>query len=280
MTQLQVLIVAYGRKGIENVASSLHPRMEGVEYIVSWQCAGASPDDVPRSLLERDDFKVLPTPTVGVALNRNLTLDAASAPIVLESDDDVSYTPEMLSNVIRAFDERPDCDFLAFKYYSKQNPRKYPLHECDLRNPPKGYFIGGIEMAFRLDSIRKAGIRFNELFGIGSEFPSGEEDLFLHDVLRAGLTARFVPVVIVNHESESTCMREAKSPAFIRTKGAIHAIVNPRTWHLRMLTHARREAAPGLKEKINYCRNWLRGVRDLRRIYGRHRTFPQSAKSR
>lgn len=265
MTRLQVLIVAYGRDGIESVAEHCHPVMDGVEYIVSWQFAGALPE-IPHSLKKRNDFKVLPSPSVGVAHNRNLALDAASAPIVLESDDDVSYTPEMLQQVIDAFDARPECDFLAFKYHSKSNPRPYPDKECDLRNPPKGYFIGGVEMAFRLRPIRKAGIRFNELFGIGAEFPSGEEDLFLNDVIKAGLNARFVPLTIVIHESSSTCMRESASPSFIRTKGAILSIIHPHTWHLRMLTHARREGHDGISGKINYCRNWLRGVRDFRRI--------------
>lgn len=160
MIQLQVLIVAFGRKGIESVASLPHPQMEGVEYIVSWQYGDDAPD-VPEALLARPDFRVMPTPTRGVALNRNLTLAAASAPIVLESDDDVSYTPAQLRRVIDAFSQRPDVDFISFMYESDLNPREYPDHEFDLRDAPKGYFIGGIEMAFRPEPFKKLGIRFN-----------------------------------------------------------------------------------------------------------------------
>lgn len=156
MIQLQVLIVAFGRKGIESVASLPHPQMEGVEYIVSWQYGDDAPD-VPEALLARPDFRVMPTPTRGVALNRNLTLAAASAPIVLESDDDVSYTPAQLRRVIDAFSQRPDVDFISFMYESDLNPREYPDHEFDLRDAPKGYFIGGIEMAFRPEPFKNWG---------------------------------------------------------------------------------------------------------------------------
>ena len=264
--KLQVLIVAYGKKGIESVATLSHPEVAGVEYIVSWQYADDEPV-IPESLLRRKDFRVLPTPTRGVARNRNLALDAASAPIVLESDDDVSYTIGQLRSVIKAFAERPECDFLSFKYHSSLHPRPYPETESDLSHPPKGYFIGGIEMAFRLGSVRKNNIRFNELFGIGSIFPSAEEDIFLHDVIKAGLKARFVPIEICTHESTSTYMRMAFTPEFITTKGAVHEIINPRTWPLRMIVHSLRETRKyDLPAKFNYCLNWVKGARKLRRL--------------
>lgn len=265
---MQVLIVAYGRRGIESVVAARHPQIPGVEYIVSWQY-GDEVSEIPEELASRPDFYVLPTETRGVAVNRNLAMHAATAPICLCSDDDVTYTPEQLLSVIKAFEERPDCGFLTFQYASGCHPRQYPPSEVELANMKKvykGYYVTGFEMAFRLDEIRKKGIRFDERFGIGAPFPAGEEDIFIHSVLKAGIGARFVPMTIVTHESDTTSMRRDNDPELISTQGAIHAIVNPRTWPLRMIVHSLRRKHLNLKGKLNFCRYWIAGVCLLRRL--------------
>lgn len=264
-TRMQVLIVAYGKRGIESVAAMNHPRVEGVEYIVSWQY-GHDESTIPTELKERSDFRILPSPTSGVATNRNLALNAADAPLVLFSDDDVSYTPQQLESVIKAFEERPDCGFLTFKYHSSEYPREYPPCEMDLAHISKGYYLTGFEMAFRLADIRRHGIQFNELFGIAAPFPACEEDLFMHDVLKAGIKARFVPITIVTHEGDTTGMRRQNDPDFIRTIGAVHSIINPLTWPARMIVHTLRRKHLNFKEKLRFCYYWADGVRLLRRL--------------
>ena len=273
---LQVLIVAYGREGIDSVASLAHPEVEGVEYLVSWQTADcleltvAAPEEIqaaiPAALREREDFRIFPSDTSGVSLNRNLVLDRASAPLAICSDDDVAYLPEDLHNIIETFNRHPEADFIAFEYRS-DTPKRYPSESFDLARPPKGYYIGGPEMAFRLERIRRHGIRFNEWFGIGCEFPAGEEDLFLADCLDAGLKCIFLPVAVCRHDGDSTGEREHLSPTFIRTKGAILGRLHPATWPLRMILHALRSPTPhSLKASLAYCRYWLRGVADSRRL--------------
>ena len=71
---LQVLIVAYGREGIDSVASLAHPEVEGVEYLVSWQTADcleltvAAPEEIqaaiPAALREREDFRIFPSTAI------------------------------------------------------------------------------------------------------------------------------------------------------------------------------------------------------------------------
>lgn len=265
--RMQVLITALGRRGLESIASLPHPALPGVEYVVGWQFASDDPTEIPESLLERPDFKIIASPELGVAKNRNLLLDAASAPIILCSDDDVSYTPSHLESVIQAFDRNPDCTLLTFRYFSEGHPRPYPLEEADLHHPPKNYFAGAIEMAFRLDSLREHNIRFNEYFGIGSQFPAGEEDIILHDIKKAGLPAKFIPIDICSHPSPSTYMKEGQSDKITYTKGAILLHTNPITWPLRMLAHLlrARQSEPDCNS-LHYCKTWLKGVRDAKRL--------------
>lgn len=265
MTQLQLLIVAYGRKGIESVASLPHPEVEGVEYIVSWQY-GDDPAVIPDVLLQRNDFKVYSSNTRGGTRNRNLALQKATAPIVLLSDDDVFYTADQLQDVIETFRKYPDADYINFAYHSDEYPLPRPDYFIDINNYRKWFDIGGaFEMAFRLQAIRSHNIRFNELFGIGHEFPCGEENCFLHDVLQSGLKAIYVPKVIVTHPGSTTSMRDGDNTSFIRTKGALFTIIHPYTWLLRLITHTLRFDS-SLSGRIGYVKTWLKGHRDYKRL--------------
>lgn len=262
---LDICIAAFRRKGLDSIASLGHPEMPGVRYIVAWQYGPDDPGDIPPQLSSRKDFLIIPNDTRGSGANRSVALRAAEAPLVLISDDDVSYTEQQLRDLIKAFKQRPDLDFILFRYHSEINPRPYPDYEFDMRDEPAGYFFGGPEIAFRLRNVREAGVDFNPLFGIGAEFANGEDSLFVYDMMHSGLTGHFVPVTICGHESDSTGMRAALTPPYLRAKGAIFTYIHPHSWFPRMIRHALR-LAPGIKGKINYCRHWLSGVRDLRRI--------------
>lgn len=259
--QLQVLICTMGEAGIRRVAESRHPQVAGVEYLVSWQLPdGDCP--IPEALL-RPDFCIVKNPTRGLSHNRNLAISAASAPLCLISDDDIDYTPEALRLVINTFHNNPDLDIATFKY-SGADTKYYPDFSFDLRKPAKGYYVSSIEMGFRLESVRKSGVEFNQRFGIGAEFPAGEEDIWIYDLLQSGLKGRFFPSVIARHAEETTGTRRALDPAIIRTKGAVFRHTHPRSWPLRMLAHALRHARRhGITSFFPYCHNWLKGSTDF-----------------
>ncbi len=235
--QLQVLICTYGKDGINRVAAGKHPKVEGVEYVVSWQIDGSI--EIPKTLL-REDFRVFTSPTKGLSINRNIALSKADAPILLISDDDVDYTPERLLSIIEKFEEYKDQDIITFRYESSNYVKKYPTSKCDLSNPTKGYYVTSFEIAFRKDAV-KGKIWFNENFGIGATFPSGEEDIFIKDCLDAGLKGIFIPMTIVTHESSTTSQRNLALASRPQTKGAVFLRLQPYSWPLRMLVHAARE---------------------------------------
>ena len=96
---LQVLIAAYGRDGIIRAASLDLPATDGVGYIIGWQRAGCVMDIPPQ--LRRPDIDVIATDTIGLAANRNILLDHASAPYLKFSDDDVTLTEQDLTDLDR-----------------------------------------------------------------------------------------------------------------------------------------------------------------------------------
>lgn len=259
--RLQVLIATMGAEGIRSVAASSHPPVAGVEYLVGWQMPeGEIPDT-----LRRPDFRILPHSTRGLSRNRNFLLDLATAPLALISDDDISYTEEGLRKVIDAFDRNPHADILTFRYETGKYRKEYPDGGFDLSSPPKGYYLTSFELAFRTHPVAGTDVRFNEYFGLGSRcFISGEEILFLHDLLKKGLRGRHIPEIVCVHPDEPTTGRRASDlPLHLAAKGAVVARLHPFTWPLRMVTHLMRS-----KEipKLEFLRIWIEGVARARRL--------------
>lgn len=266
---LQVMICTYGREGLQRVAKAAHPRMDGVEYLVSWQIRPEEATDSAPKALERPDFRIFSSLTKGLSVNRNIALSRASAPILLISDDDVDYTEDGLQTVIDEFARHKDTDIFTFRYVSASHSKDYPLHKCDLASPEKGYFVTSFEIAFRRHSVQGK-VWFNENFGIGAPFPSGEEDVFLRDCLDSGLKGIFIPKTIARHDGTTTSERNLMLPSRPQTKGAVFLRLHPRQWPLRMIAHAIRELPLWRKglvpSPIAFCRGWLKGVRLARRL--------------
>lgn len=275
---LQVLICTFGYEGIRRVARGNHPRVNGVEYLVSWQLPEGRPE-LPEEL-DRPDFRVMVSRSRGLSRNRNEALEASGAPLLLISDDDLDYSREGLEGVIRAFGDNPDCDLLTFRYESGDGDSHLPDFSFPLDHPAKGYYVISFSIAVRASEVRGK-IRFNENFGIGGRlFPCGEEDLFVNDCLKSGLSGKYLPLTICCHEGKTTASRTDIATGIIEAKGAVMSAVHPLTWPLRMGMHLLRQCKPpsgpdgkkrrdGILPPLQYLKSWLAGVMKARR----HKVF-------
>ncbi len=256
---LDVLICTLGETGIQRIVAANHPSVHGVRYIVSWQL----PDKdmtIPEELHNREDFVIVKNKTRGLSKNRNLAIEAASAPICLISDDDLQYNAKALSDIITIFKQNKNMDIATFKYEGADH-KIYSNETFNLTKPPKGFYITSFEIAFRLDTIKETGIKFNENFGIGAKFPAGEEDIWISDLLKKGLNGRFFPINIASHMGQTTGTRRAHEPEFIKIKGAVFTHTHPRIWPLHMLAHAWRNHKSGSGiSTFTYLKSWLNGA--------------------
>lgn len=253
--KLSVVVCTYGLDGIRRVAEADYPRVEGVEYCVSWQLPEG--EAVVPEELKRPDVRVEVSRSRGLSRNRNLSLGMARGELSLISDDDVRYTPDYFANLFRAFKEWPDADIITFSYESAHYPKSFPDHSFDHSHSPRGYFVTSFEIAFRTSTVAGR-VEFNENFGIGAKWPSCEEEVFLHDARKLGLRLWFVPYPVARHDGSTTSDREGAKPLFIETKGASFRILFPITWPLRMLTHLPRR--PQGMSTLTFLRAWLRGA--------------------
>ncbi|MDE5903372.1 MAG: glycosyltransferase [Muribaculaceae bacterium] len=243
MAKLQVMIATFGAEGLARVATMKLPALEGVvEYLVSCQIPEGEPPALPAAL-RRSDVDVAFERSRGVARNRNLLLSRWTSPYGLIADDDLDYTSASLLDVIAAFDDEPDLDFAAFMHVIADGTteKPYPSETFDMARPAKGYFPTAPEFALRRASLLRHGIRYNERFGVGCErYASGEEDLLLDDMLRAGLRGRFIPLKLCVHHGATTGIRSAARPGVLRAQGAVLHRTHPLTAPLRLLLKARR----------------------------------------
>ena len=133
----------------------------------------------------------------GLSNSRNCLLDHAEGDICIVGDDDLLYAPGYVEIIGNAYRNYPKADIIVFRFSERLDadtrrifaePRRLGMLQISK--------VASVEVTFRLDSIRRAGLRFDTLLGLGAKFGSGEENAFLADALRAGLRIQYVPATI------------------------------------------------------------------------------------
>lgn len=239
--KLDVAIATWKPEGILRVEAMNLPKVRGVRYVISWQLAGENPV-IPESLARREDVLVCFTNELGVGANRLNACNHCDADIILNSDDDLIYTAQQLQSVIDTFEANPNMDLASFRYNGSQ--KNYPPERCNLSFPlPKGYYVSGIEMAFRYNVLKY--INFDPRFGYPI-FASGEDTKFFYDAIKAGLHCKFFPITICTHDHPSTGERPMPKGVAMAT-GKLIRLEYPSTWILRIPLKAWRNTKKGGK---------------------------------
>lgn len=273
MIKLQVLIATYGIEGLQRIVGMKLPQLEDVEYLVSCQIPGQSTPKIPSDLI-RDDIRISFSASCGLSRNRNLLLRLATAPFCLIADDDIKYTPEALYDVIRTFDKNPDITIATFMYSNETGKpeKRYPNFSFDLRHPVKGYYPSSIELAFRKDDIKREEIYFNENFGVGtSRYLCGEEELWINDLLKRGVSGRFFPIMLARHTGLTSGVRNAGKPGILRAQGVVIQRLYPITSLLRILLKAKRSSRIS-SSSFGHClkyllQGWVDAIFKRRRLF-------------
>lgn len=223
--KLQILICTYGKRLTEIDIDGM-PFMPDVHYLVCCQNPdGLNLSDAARRLTERGDTDVLFFEDKGLSINRNHSLRTATAPYVMLGDDDVSWREEGLRRIIDTFDSDPTLDIVTIRSELLEK-RVYPPDGHDLSKRARFYSAISFEISLRRESIKRIGLQFSPLAGIGAPYlKCGEEELFLYHALNGGLKGRFIDVVAVHHRGETTSVRQCAEPAIIRAKGALMRIL-------------------------------------------------------
>jgi glycosyltransferase involved in cell wall biosynthesis len=141
----------------------------------------------------------------GISRSRNRAIKNSNGDICIISDDDIVYKNNSFKKIKKAFRENPKADILTFKIETPEGKpfKNYPEKEF-WHNKRSILKVSSVEIAFRRKSILKNNIYYDEKFGLGSKYLSGEENIFLMDCLNTGLKLKYVPFSIVHHPLESS----------------------------------------------------------------------------
>lgn len=174
--------------------------------------------------------KMISTKTRGVGLNRNIALLASSADILLFSDDDMCYYDGELEGVTEAFRDNPKADVIIFgldflkngKIVDRTRPQNRRAH---FWNSMK---YGMCALAIRRDSLIKANLKVNELFGGGCVYSSGEDSLFIKSCFDNGLKVYTNSYVLGTTCMDSSSWFEGYTDKFFYDKGVAIGCLFPR----------------------------------------------------
>lgn len=164
----------------------------------------------------------------GVGRNRNVALAHATGDILLLADDDVVYCEGYAQMVRRAFRDHADADAIVFNIDtigasipSRRNQESKRVRLYNALN------YGAVRIAVRRESLLRERICFSGSFGGGAMFSSGEDTLFICDMLRKGFKIyTSSDTIAVVDQRESTWFR-GYNEKYLYDKGALNGAAFP-----------------------------------------------------
>ncbi len=155
--------------------------------------------------INSEQFQFLSFNEKGLSKSRNRAIENSTAKYGLIADDDVKFCEGFKKKIENGFNLYPDADILTFKILTPDaRPYKNYRSSAFKHSRSSIFKVSSVEIVVRLDKINWAGLRFDERFGLGAEFKSGEETIFLNDALDAGLNLYYIPQYLVIHPKESS----------------------------------------------------------------------------
>ncbi len=188
--KLQVLLSIMNKKDIKDHLKQMNIKKN---YVVINQI---TKENIPLIKEESPFNKIISVKEKGLSKSRNLAIRNSEANLGLIADDDMCYVDDYESIITNAYLKYPMADIIAFEVeYEDKNIKKKTLKEGRL-NFMTSMKISSVQITMNLDSIKDKKITFDELFGAGSTYIMGEENIFLSDCLKKKLKIYYVPIKI------------------------------------------------------------------------------------
>lgn len=176
--------------------------------------------DVLKSIM--DDFSMLELKQIiinekGLSNARNSGLDYCKGEIVIFSDDDCWYPNDAMETINEQFYNK-DIDVLLTKIYDLERRielRSYSGQQSIIKRKYELLSRSSIEIAIKRKSIV---YNFDELFGLGGIYASGEEIDFLLMNFKKDKVYYFLPKITVYHPK-----KERIKDTGVKAKGALYS---------------------------------------------------------
>lgn len=267
MTTIEILICTID-KGVVRIFDNLPSLRPDVSYLVAYQFTDSRYLElVPAALIERPDVRFVRHPGKGLSKNRNFALSLAKGDVVVFADDDARFSHEGFDAIERVFAAHAKLDIAFFQAstYTGRQLKSYPSVELPYTGGRSAWQISTLEMACRRSSIQGR-LLFDERFGLGCDtLPWGEQEVWLEDARRLGLSMCYFPVKIVE---TSTMLKQRMlyiDRGVQRSYGAVAYYKYGPKAYLRCLRLAIHAARRGRARFFPLIGQLLAGIRFLQR---------------
>ena len=187
---------------------------------------------------KRRDVRVIRLKSTGVTASRNAAIREATGEVLVFGEEDVTWLPKGLVEVLATFADNPRLAVLLGRANDETGAlrKRYPAirESATIWNSAR---VGTIEVAVRPEMIRRANVTFDENFGAGTRNFLGDEYIFVADANRAKLKCDYFPITFSQHPKDSSGTRfgtdadaRARSRVFDRVFGWFAPVVRAGLW--------------------------------------------------
>jgi glycosyltransferase involved in cell wall biosynthesis len=142
----------------------------------------------------------------GLSKSRNLGLENAKGKIILLADDDEIFKEGFDSIISNSYNKYPNATVISFRIVKPDGSlfKKYPIRTLENVNQLDLFNVLSIEISLNKAVFDTLNVKFDEHFGLGSNFVMGEEAIFLSDINNKKQQIIIESKVIAIHPAIST----------------------------------------------------------------------------
>ena len=199
----------------------------------------------------------------GVGLSRNTAFENSDHELIQFGDDDITYDDGYASRVTAEFDAHPEADILLFNVKAQEGRETYWNRDFSRVS----WYNYGRYPAYAICARRKilseSGVKYSLLFGGGAPYMNGEDSLFLHDCLKAGISIYRTPVAIGSERKGESTWFKGYTDKFFFDRGVLYHFLYGKMallWGLRFLIKNRNTmcAQKGVKKCFKLRRDGVK----------------------
>lgn len=169
----------------------------------------------------------------GVGKSRNTALLESTADICLIADDDIEYVENYENIILREFAKNPKADAIIFNI-DILRPHGFQQGTNKEQKINKLNFMkhGGPKIAFKRKKILRENIYFSLLFGGGAKYGSGEDSLFIKQMVDSGLRVYSVKSKIGYIDNRESTWFTGFNEKYLYDRGALFKALFPKFWRI------------------------------------------------
>lgn len=209
-------------------------------------------------------IRMISTKERGISNSRNMAIQNAVGDICIICDDDEKYCDGYRNAILKAYEEKPDADIIAFNV-EHINPRVKRKLIKEFKRTSKFRTYGAWCLTFKRKVILENNIHFNTDFGPGShKIKCGEESVWQYDAKKKGLIIYEHPFCIAEVAQSDSTWFTGFNEQFFYDKGAFLQIAMPKLKYIFKYYYAYRlnsNTSLSIKDQLKWINRGIVGIK-------------------